>query len=147
MEAGEIGFAHLMVMARTAQALRRSFTTTPFDEKVILDKARESTVGRLYYDCQHLRHAQDPQGYAAGEVEAVEARRLEIKAGGNGFVSLKGFLDSAGRRRCARRWSRWPGRRAPRTSGSVSAGWRMPWSSWPPGPGRPSSKSLPRSRP
>jgi len=96
LEAGEIGFAHLMVMARTAQALQRSFTSTPYDEKPVLAMARESTVGRLYYDCQHLRHAHDPQGYAADEAEAVEARRLEISSGGRGLVSIKGFLDSAG---------------------------------------------------
>ena len=70
-------------------------TGTPFDENVVLAMARENTVGRLYYDCQHLRHAHDPQGYAADEVEAVEARTLEIKSGGNGFVSIKGFFDSA----------------------------------------------------
>ncbi len=96
MVAGEIGFSHLMVMARTAQALKRSRTATPFDEMAVLETARENTVGRLYYDCQHLRHAQDPQGYAADEEEAVEARTLEIKSGGNGWVSIKGFFDSAG---------------------------------------------------
>ncbi len=47
MEAGEIGFSHLIVMARTAQALKRSKTATPFDEKAILDRARESTVQAL----------------------------------------------------------------------------------------------------
>jgi len=96
LKAGEIGFAHLMVMARTAQALQRSRTATPFDERTVLEAARANTVGRLYYDCQHLRHAQDPQGYAADEAEAVEARTLEIKSGGNGWVSIKGFFDSAG---------------------------------------------------
>ena len=85
-----------MVIARTAQALKRSITATPFDEKAILGMARENTAGRLYYDCQHLRHAHDPKGYAADEAEAVQARKLEIKAGGNGLVSIKGFFDSAG---------------------------------------------------
>ncbi|HET9410251.1 MAG TPA: DUF222 domain-containing protein [Candidatus Dormibacteraeota bacterium] len=94
--AGEIGFAHLMVMARTAQALKRSLTATAFDERLILDQARQSTVGKLYYDCQHLRHAQDPQGYAGDEAEAVEARSLKIKSGGNGMASIKGLLDSGG---------------------------------------------------
>jgi hypothetical protein len=96
LEAGEIGFAHLMVMARTAQALKRSPKAIPFEETAILAMARESTVGRLYYDCQHLRHAHDPQGYAADEAEAAEARTLEIKGGGDGWVSIKGFFDSAG---------------------------------------------------
>jgi hypothetical protein len=95
LEAGEIGFAHLMVMARTAQALKHSrAAAVAFDERAILETARANTVGRLYYDCQHLRHAHDPQGYAADEAEAVEARTLEIKSGGNGWVSIKGFFDS-----------------------------------------------------
>src|SRR4029077_15641694 len=77
-------------------ALKRSRTATPFDERSVLETARQNTVGRLYYDCQHLRHAHDPQGYAADEVEAAEARTLEIKGGGNGWVSIQGFFDSAG---------------------------------------------------
>src|SRR5579864_4953161 len=41
LEAGEIGFAHLMVMARTAQALQRSLTGTAYDERPVLAMARE----------------------------------------------------------------------------------------------------------
>src|SRR4029077_16644850 len=96
LEAGEIGFARLMVMGRTAQALKRSRTATPFDERAILETARENTVGRLYYDCQHLRHAHDPQGYAAAEVEAAGARTRETTGAGNGWVSIKGSCASAG---------------------------------------------------
>src|SRR5216684_6946548 len=41
MLAGEIGFQHLVVMARTAEALKGSQTAAPFDEMMVLDKARE----------------------------------------------------------------------------------------------------------
>jgi hypothetical protein len=93
---GEIGFGHLVVMARTAEAMQHSKTAAAFEEKAVLDQARENTVGKLVYICHHLRHALDAEAYAAAEAEAVESRSLEIKSGGNGFASIKGFFDSAG---------------------------------------------------
>jgi len=96
MQEGEIGYGHLVVMARTAEALKRSKTAAPFDEKPVLAEARDNTVGKMFYICRHMRHALDAQGYAAAEAEAVEARSLEISGGGDGWVSLKGFFDSAG---------------------------------------------------
>src|SRR6185437_11598679 len=44
MESGQIGFAHLVVLARTSQAVRDSF-----DERDLLDKALENTPGRLHH--------------------------------------------------------------------------------------------------
>jgi len=96
MREGEIGFGHLVVMAKTAEALRRSKTAAPFDEKLVLEQAQVNTVGKLHYICRHLRHALDAQGYAAAEAAAVENRSLEISSGGEGMVSVNGFLDSAG---------------------------------------------------
>ena len=97
VEAGEIGFGHLVVMARTADALGRSITTAShFKESDLLGKARELSVGKFYYDCQHYRHAADPTGYAAEGNQAVHERSLEITGGADGMVVLKGRLDSAG---------------------------------------------------
>ncbi len=97
VEAGEIGFGHLVVMTRTADALQRSVTTAShFKESDLLGKARELSVGRFYYDCQHYRHAADAAGYAAEENQAVHERSLEITGGADGMVFLKGWLDSAG---------------------------------------------------
>jgi Domain of unknown function (DUF222)/HNH endonuclease len=93
---GEIGFQHLVVMARTAEALKGSLTAAPFDETMVLDKARENTPGRLHHICRHVRHALDAQGYAEEEEEIVELRSLEIKGGGEGMVAVNGYLDSAG---------------------------------------------------
>jgi hypothetical protein len=94
--AGEIGFQHLVVMARTAEALKGSKTAAPFDETMVLDKARENTPGRLHHICRHLRHALDAEAYAAEEEEIVELRSLEITGGSDGMVSVNGSLDSAG---------------------------------------------------
>src|SRR5260370_35398064 len=93
---GEIGFQHLVVIARTDEGLRGSKTATPFDETMVLDKARENTPGRLHHISLHLRHALDAQGYAEEEEEVVEKRSLEISSGGQGMVSVNGYLDSAG---------------------------------------------------
>src|ERR1700682_6350155 len=51
---GEIGFAHLKAMARTANAVG-----SKFDEPMLLAKARESSPGKFYYLCNHYRHAAD----------------------------------------------------------------------------------------
>jgi hypothetical protein len=57
---GEIGFAHLAVKARTAEALGGRF-----DEKVLIEKAKENSPGKFFYICHHARHAADPKTYAA----------------------------------------------------------------------------------
>jgi len=57
---GEIGYAHVKAMARTANAVR-----TKFDEAPLLEKARENSPGKFYYICNHFRHAADRKGYEA----------------------------------------------------------------------------------
>src|SRR5215469_11435596 len=59
MNAGEIGYAHLKVMARTADAVGRHF-----DESKLLGLARESSPGKFHYQCMHYRHSVDAQKYA-----------------------------------------------------------------------------------
>src|SRR3984893_19468141 len=44
---GEIGFAHVQAMARTANAVG-----IKFDEALLLEKARENSPGKFYYICQ-----------------------------------------------------------------------------------------------
>jgi hypothetical protein len=51
---GEIGFAHLKAMVRTANAVGAEF-----EEALLLAKARESSPGKFYYLCNHYRHAAD----------------------------------------------------------------------------------------
>src|SRR5438445_7490755 len=93
---GEIGFQHLVVMAKTAEVLKESQTAAPFDEQLVLKQAKENTPGKLHHISLHLRHALDAQGYAVEEEEVVEKRSLEISSGGEGMVSVNGYLDSAG---------------------------------------------------
>jgi hypothetical protein len=96
MAEGEIGFAHLALIARTAEALVESPTAKPFDETRLLEKARDFSVGRFRNFCHHMRHAADPQGYAVEEAQGVEARTLSLSSGESGMVWVNGVLDAEG---------------------------------------------------
>jgi hypothetical protein len=52
---GEIGYAHLAHIARTAVAIEESGTNRQFDETPLLEKARELPVGRFIDFCHHMR--------------------------------------------------------------------------------------------
>jgi Domain of unknown function (DUF222)/HNH endonuclease len=93
---GEIGFAHLSVIARAASALAASKTAAPFDEHLLLDAAREMSVGRLWHLARHVRHAADPEGVATDEAFAVERRWLRLSTSEDGSVLIGGQLDPAG---------------------------------------------------
>ncbi|TMC76554.1 MAG: DUF222 domain-containing protein, partial [Chloroflexi bacterium] len=66
MQGGEIGFAHMSVIARTAIALGKRF-----DEFVLLDLARKMSPGKLYYKSMQYRHSVDAKGYALEQADAV----------------------------------------------------------------------------
>jgi hypothetical protein len=88
---GQVGFAHLTVMARTANAVG-----TGFSETALLDKARENSPGKFHHICRHYRHAADPKGYAAEQAEQVENRRLSLSTWEDGSLLINGVLDSIG---------------------------------------------------
>ncbi len=107
LRAGEIGFAHLAVIARTAEWIAglpasagptiAGDTPVPgFDEAVLLGKARRRSVAELRRDCAHLRHAADPRRFLTEQMEQVEARFLELTATEGGACFLRGFLDGEG---------------------------------------------------
>src|ERR1700704_5559473 len=88
---GEIGFAHVTVMARTAEALGDRF-----DETVLIKKARESSPGKFHYICTHFRHSADPKRYAEEQAEQVQQRRLKLSKWMDGTVLLSGQFDPEG---------------------------------------------------
>ena len=96
VENGEIGYAHLALMARTADSLQGSATAAPFEETELLEKAREYSVGRLWHFCHHLRHALDPEGFTAEQKRATEERSLKLSQCEDGTLLLEGWLDSVG---------------------------------------------------
>jgi hypothetical protein len=91
MNGGEIGFAHLTVMARTADAV-----PARFQESKLLKDARENSPGKFHYICRHFRHAADPEGYAAEQAEQVENRSLSLSMWEDGSYLLGGVLDAIG---------------------------------------------------
>jgi hypothetical protein len=91
VDEGKIGFAHMTVMARTAEALGDRF-----DEKVLIPKARESSPGKFHYICTHYRHAADAQRYADEQAELVQNRRLKVSTWMDGTVLVSGQFDPEG---------------------------------------------------
>ncbi len=88
---GEIGFAHLAVMARTANAVGARF-----DESHLVEIARAQSPGKFHFTCLHYRHAADPQGYAQEQAQQVENRRLSLSTWEDGSVLVNGVLDPVG---------------------------------------------------
>jgi hypothetical protein len=93
---GEIGFAHLSVIARTASALTKKDPESAFNEDDVLARARESSAGRLWHYCVRLRHALDPEGVAREQRIAVEERRLQFTVWEDGSLLISGQLDPIG---------------------------------------------------
>lgn len=96
MAAGHIGFPHLALIAREAEALTESGNNKQFDETPLLAKAMDYSVGRFRNFCHHQRHAGDPEGYAADQANKVAARSLELNTGQGGMVWIRGVLDPEG---------------------------------------------------
>ena len=91
VERGDMGYAHLVVLARTAEA-----TEETFDERDLLQKARENSPGKLHGLCRHYRHMRNPKGFAKEEAELHEQRYLKIGTCADGAVSVSGYLDPVG---------------------------------------------------
>jgi hypothetical protein len=91
MAAGEIGFAHFALIARTSAAVGERL-----DEGKLLGQARKQTIARFHDSCYHARHAADPKGCAADEAEGVEARSLTFANSDDGMVYVNGMLDKVG---------------------------------------------------
>ena len=88
---GRIGFAHFVLLARTAAAIGGHF-----DETKLLRKATELSVRRFHNACMHARHAANPEGYVNEEKEGVEARSLTLTTADDGVVLVQGILDKVG---------------------------------------------------
>jgi hypothetical protein len=88
MRAGEIGFAHMPVVARTAKAVGDAF-----DEKVLLKKARDCSAGKFYYKAQQYRHSVQPKAYAEEQAEQAQRNRLSMSTAKDGCFFIEGQLD------------------------------------------------------
>ena len=91
LRAGDIGFAHVVVMARTAKAVGEAF-----DERTLLEQAREKSPGKFHYDCMHYRHAVSAKAYAKEQEELVHGAYLHLNTQMDGCLSVVGMLDPVG---------------------------------------------------
>ena len=89
MREGEIGFAHLPVMARTAKAVGDLF-----DERVLLKTARKVTPGKFYYKAQQYRHSVQPKAYAEEQAEQARSNWFSMSAAKDGRFFIEGNLDA-----------------------------------------------------
>jgi hypothetical protein len=65
----------------------------PFDERTLLELAREHSVGRFISDCTQARHAHDAAAVLAEAVSAAERNRCEFLPCEGGFLALRGYFD------------------------------------------------------
>ena len=94
---GEIGFAHLVVMAHTAGSCSEGGQSeVAFDERKLLDRARSESVGRFWHTCQNYVHACNPDHFADAAEELSEQRELTIRRRRDGAYTFWGRLDPMG---------------------------------------------------
>jgi Domain of unknown function (DUF222)/HNH endonuclease len=91
LAAGEIGFAHFALIARTSAALGDRL-----DEAKLLRQARKLNIFPFRNTCTHARHAGDPGGFVNEEKEGVHARSLTLTTADDGVVLVQGLLDKVG---------------------------------------------------
>jgi hypothetical protein len=92
---GRIGFAHLTMLASTAQAVTERANAPRFDERPLLEHAMDHSVSRFRHDCARARHAADAAGFLSDHLTAVEWRAFEMVPCDGGVV-LRGRLDTVG---------------------------------------------------
>jgi hypothetical protein len=91
MESGQIGYAHLKVMARTADAVGKVF-----DEAKLLALAREHSPGKFYHQCLHYRHSVDAKGFNRAQEDLHRERSLRLNTAEDGCLLIAGILDPVG---------------------------------------------------
>ena len=91
MRGGEIGFAHVATMARTAIEVGGLF-----DEAELLPLAKDHSPGKFLHKCVHFRHAVDAAGFDRDQERLVEERGLRLNTAHDGCLIVKGLLDPVG---------------------------------------------------
>ena len=91
LAAGEIGFAHLALIAHTSAAVGERL-----DERKLLRQAPNLSVKEFRTKCLHARHQADPDGLVDEEKQGVEARSLTLTNTDEGVVLVNGILDKVG---------------------------------------------------
>jgi hypothetical protein len=64
-----------------------------FDERPLLEMAREHSVGRFGMDCTQARHAYDAAAVLREHVDNAERNRCEFTDCEGGFLAIRGYFD------------------------------------------------------
>ena len=88
---GQIGYAHLKVIARTADVVGSAF-----DESMLLPLAKDTSPGKFYYKSLHFRHSVDAKAYCNEQAELVENRKVSLSTAEDGCLLISGVLDPVG---------------------------------------------------
>src|SRR3989475_11012785 len=91
MKAGEIGFAHMATLGRTADEMGKGF-----DEAKLLPLAKKHSPGKFHQKVLHYKHAVDTAGYNRDQERLAEERRLRMSTAQDGCLLLYGVLDPVG---------------------------------------------------
>ena len=67
-----------MAATMLEQAAAEPVPAVVFDEAALLALAESHSVSRFRHDCDHARHAGDPEGFLRDRLDAVDSRRLEL---------------------------------------------------------------------
>jgi hypothetical protein len=91
MKEGEIGYAHLATIGRTAAEVGKKF-----DETQLLPLAKKFSPGKFFHKVVHYRHSLDAKGYNEEQEQLAEERSLQIGTRQDGCVLVSGLLDPVG---------------------------------------------------
>ena len=91
MREGEIGYAHLATLGRTAEAVGKVF-----DENELLPLAKEFSPGKFHHKVLHYRHALDARAYNQEQERVAEERSLRLSTAQDGCLLISGVLDPVG---------------------------------------------------
>jgi len=87
----ELGYSHLTVLARTAEAVGKRF-----DERELVPLALEHTPGKFYYKSLHYRHSVDAKKYADEQNDYETNHHLSLSTAENGCLLINGVIDPVG---------------------------------------------------
>jgi Domain of unknown function (DUF222)/HNH endonuclease len=88
MREGEIGYAHVATLAKTANSVGKAF-----DESKLLPLALKSSPGKFFRECEHYRHSVDAGGYNREQQELAEGRSLRLSTAQDGCLLISGVFD------------------------------------------------------
>jgi hypothetical protein len=88
---GDIGFQHLVVMARTAVAVGEGF-----DEAALLALALKYSPGKFHHLSMRYRHTVRPKDVAEEQANLAESAYLKLTTAEDGCLIVDGVLDPVG---------------------------------------------------